>query len=408
MGHAYYNEYDAGAAAWLRELIKHGHIAQGEVDERSIVEVHADDLRGFTQCHFFAGIGGWSHALRLAGWPDDRPVWTGSPPCQPFSAAGKRLGKDDERHLAPVWLDLVLQCRPPILFGEQVADAIRVGWLDDLQDRLEAGGYACGSSVLTAASFGAPHIRKRLYFGGVRVGDTDNERLEGQRDGHKAAIGRDGEIRPVASAGEPCGLANAIGKRIGGGDIARPGTRRTEVGEQQDGSSAPNQSGNGREDADWMADATSDGRQRPAVQDWEQVAGIDSESRVVAAGNLQGNRSCQAHGFWGTSDWLGRQDAGGMDDTACKGRCHGQQTRDNGHTESGKPGQDCRTSTSDGFWGSVDLLHCRDGKWRPVEPGTFPLAHGVSGRVGLLRGYGNAIVPQVAQAFIESFQEATN
>jgi len=48
------------------------------------------------------------------------------------------------------------------------------------------------------------------------------------------------------------------------------------------------------------------------------------------------------------------------------------------------------------------VLWCRDGKWRPVEPGAFPLAHGVPGRVGLLRGYGNAIVPQVAAAFIEA------
>ena len=73
---SYYNEFDPFAAAWLRELIKDGQIADGEVDERSIVDVRPDDLRGFTQCHFFAGIGGWSYALRLAGWPDDAPVWT--------------------------------------------------------------------------------------------------------------------------------------------------------------------------------------------------------------------------------------------------------------------------------------------------------------------------------------------
>lgn len=117
----YYNEWDKGAAAWLRELIKQGHIPFGVVDERSITEVKPEDLDGFTQCHFFAGIGGWPLALRLAGVSEDTPCWTGSPPCQPFSAAGKQLGQFDPRHLAPIFLDLISECRPPVLFGEQVA-----------------------------------------------------------------------------------------------------------------------------------------------------------------------------------------------------------------------------------------------------------------------------------------------
>ena len=187
---AYYNEFDPRAAAWLRELIRRGLIADGEVDERSIVDVAADDLRGFTQCHFFAGIGGWSHALRLAGWSDDRPVWTGSPPCQPFSAAGQQKGKDDERHLAPHFAELVTAGRPAVLFGEQVASAAVFGkaakrtggavdgkpewaWLDDLFERLEAAHYACGASDIPAASVGAPHIRQRTFFGAVRLADAE-------------------------------------------------------------------------------------------------------------------------------------------------------------------------------------------------------------------------------------------
>jgi DNA (cytosine-5)-methyltransferase 1 len=86
---AYYNEHDSFAAAWLRELIIEGAIAQGDVDERDIRDVTATDLRGYTQCHFFAGIATWSYALRCAGWPDSRPVWTGSCPCQSFSAAAE-------------------------------------------------------------------------------------------------------------------------------------------------------------------------------------------------------------------------------------------------------------------------------------------------------------------------------
>lgn len=63
------------------------------------------------------------------------------------------------------------------------------------------------------------------------------------------------------------------------------------------------------------------------------------------------------------------------------------------------------STASAGFWEDADWLPCRDGKARPVEPGTFPLAHGVSNRVGRLRAYGNAIVPQVAAEFIAAYLE---
>jgi DNA (cytosine-5)-methyltransferase 1 len=170
---AYYNEIDPYAAQWLRNLIAAGHIASGDVDERPIQEVNADDIRKYTQCHFFAGIGGWSYALRLAEWEDERPVWTGSCPCQPFSTAGKQKGHGDERHLWPHWYGLIRKSGPSVIFGEQVTGAISFGWLDEVFINLEKEKYACAAALLPACGVGAPHKRERLWF----VADSDSRRF---------------------------------------------------------------------------------------------------------------------------------------------------------------------------------------------------------------------------------------
>jgi DNA (cytosine-5)-methyltransferase 1 len=217
---ALYNELEPYAAQWMRNLIAAGHIADGVVDERSIADLRAVDVAGPGQRHFFAGLGAWSHALRLAGVPDTADVWTGSCPCQGLSDAGKRLGFADPRHLWPVWFDLIRECRPAVVFGEQVASALGLEWLDLVFADLEGAGYACAAADLPAASVGAPHKRSRLFFVAYADGEQGRllaaQRQPGRADAEAVGCGEAGVMADDSRYGRQ--------KRrdSDGGDRARP------------------------------------------------------------------------------------------------------------------------------------------------------------------------------------------
>ena len=230
---AYYNEIDPKKAAWLRGLMDEGLIAPGLVDETSIEDVDAKELWKYEQCHFFAGIGVWSYALRNAGWSDSTPVWTGSCPCQSFSASGKREGFDDKRHLWPAWFRLIGECRPDIIFGEQVASKDGLAWFDVVSADLEGKDYTVGAADLCAASLGAPHIRQRLYF----VADSEHaERRPLNARGHDDFGKEAGRVEGSGLPGE-CGkagiLADMQSERCGeaGNSKRRPKERVGDCGE---------------------------------------------------------------------------------------------------------------------------------------------------------------------------------
>jgi DNA (cytosine-5)-methyltransferase 1 len=291
---AYYNEFDPKKAHMLLHLIKDGHIAPGDVDNRPIQEVKADDLRGYTQCHFFAGIGGWSVALRLAGWPDDKFAWTGSCPCQPFSTAGRQKGKADERHLWPMWFRLIRESRPSIVFGEQVSAAIRHGWWDDVADDLEGEGYATRAEIRPASSVGKPHKRDRLWF----VGNAKHH-------------------------GYPS--------------------------------------------------ATQSGSEGQAIQ--HNAQGADSTSEFAGAGSSS-NVADTISG--------GRQGQRAMGESL--------HTAQNNEWQAGESLDDSA---------SIEWLQCPDGKSRPVKSGVRLLVDGLQHRAPILHALGDAIVPDVAAAFIK-------
>lgn len=340
---AYYNENDKFAAAWLRELIDADLIAKGIVDERSIEDVTPGDLKSFTQCHFFAGIGVWSYALRLAGWSDDRPVWTGSCPCQPFSAAGKGAGFADERHLWPSFYWLISQCRPLVIFGEQVASPHGLAWLDLVQDDLESAGYAVGASDICAAGVGAPHIRQRLYWMADAQSCTGRLSIFSRKS-------QENSIEPKWY-GSTNGLADTQSERI---------YRKHSNSECQE-----NATGTQVSNAKYRQLSTADDL-------W-----LDNTINKRPQGRRRNDKS---------KDKQKRQNS----DTSG----HFRPTITTGGS-----------FPTNGFWGSADWIYCTDQKWRPVESESFPLVNGSPGRVGRLRGYGNAIVAPLAKEFIKAYLE---
>ena len=340
----YYNEIDPFAVVWLKELMKDGLISEGDIDTRSIMEVMPDDVRNYTRVHFFAGIAGWEQALKLAQWPIDRPVWTGSAPCQSFSIAGKQKGTEDERHLWPEFFRLIKECHPFNVFGEQVEGAIRHGWLDLVSADMEGEGYAIGSVVLGAHSLRAHHIRQRLYF----VAESDSERGCWWQSGGSQESGGSGQTNLLENSG---------GFGWGGGS-----ERCDEIG-----------------------------------------SGKCAESQVEIEGS-------------GPVDLLGDSECS----EATRFRKYGGEVLPIEKTK----GSGCAGAS---FWSDCAWLPCRDGKWRATESTIVRLADGVSdrlgfvrhedreilnpliketqNRVGRLKGYGNAIVPQVAAEFIRAYMD---
>ena len=384
---AYYNENDPEAAVWLSELIARGMLPDGVVDTRSIVEVMPYDIKPFTQCHFFAGIGGWPAALKwLVGWPDSRPVWTGSCPCQPFSAAGKGKGFDDERHLWPSWFHLIRVCRPVAIFGEQVDKA--TDWLDLIQDDLEGEGFAFGAADLCASGVSAPHIRQRLFWGAYDLGPSAIRMADVAIQGRAIGTGHGGDgargsAGPVdAHGGSSHGLHDADHARLQGhdGHVHGDGGRS----EQSGSDAAPSGPGDGLVDADGYG--FNQARERVAA------AGRDGDVRDGGAGGV-------AYSDVPVSELTTRTGAGS---DGSQGAGSHRELDGCGELPKGRVG----TVPIDGWWRNADWLFGRDGKFRPVESGTFPLGNGIPHRVGLLRGYGNAIVPQLAAEFVKAFEES--
>lgn len=387
------NDNDPFCAEWIRNLITAGHIASGVVDERSIKNIKAADLVGYRQCHFFCGVAGWPQAFRLAGIEHIGGIWSASLPCQPFSVAGKRGGSKDDRHLWPVFRDLVEECRPAAIIGEQVASKDGREWFAGVRAELEALEYVVGGADICSPCVGAPHIRQRLFWGAARLADLDRNRCaehvgepreRSAQEDHTAE--REGTDR-VADSQDSDG---------------RSGERGTEIGQR---------TSSGR----WIRPAG-----RGADSRLGNPTGFD-ELRDVKRGAGSGNVET---GGSGSDGRLGHSFSAGLEghtgDVAAR-------------TEPGRVGSpETGSIATSGPWSDSVAIWCLDGKYRRVGSRVQPLAAGIpravgplfagmgpmgrdpkadrktgriakQNRIGRLKGYGNSIVPELAAEFIVAF-----
>ena len=383
---AYYNELDKHAAEWLRNLIREGLIADGDGDERPIQEVKPDDLSGYTQCHFFAGIGGWSYALRLARWPDERPVWTGSCPCQSFSVAGKREGASDSRHIWPDWFRLIEKCQPPTVFGEQVAGAVGFGWLDAVATDFESQDYAFGSAVLSGFAVGAHHKRQRLWFvADSQIVECDDGFSRNFAETHEKN-GVRGKVGTGRSVDKKC-LADSEDNRLQGRETAKREASKNLKDESE--SDIRGESGRYGEVNDIVA---------------------DTNRTVGGCGRLEKQQEGRSVGQCAED---GSIDLADTNNTRSQGRLRGRSDEER-QTVNRLLGCDSAVD-----WSAVEWVECHDKKTRPIplEPNVQPLVDGIPSvldREGnthkysyanALKGIGNAIIPEVAAEFINVYMD---
>ena len=237
-------------------------------------------MKELTHLSLFSGIGGLDLAAKWAGfrtigqcewadyptkvlekhWPDV-PRWrdirtltgddfyartglrtvdiiSGGFPCQPFSVAGKRRGKEDDRYLWPEMCRVISEIRPSWVIGENVLGIVNLA-LDTVLSDLESQDYACQTFIIPACGVDAPHRRNRIaivaYSGGIRCGNRPEQKknqepkigekgfLQQKRKAwNNSRVGRLGKCGNVPDAdGAGCQEFNASGKPTGAGQYSR-------------------------------------------------------------------------------------------------------------------------------------------------------------------------------------------
>lgn len=137
-------------------------------------------------------------------------ILTGGFPCQPYSVAGKRLGKEDERHLWPEMLRVIREVSPTYIVGENVYGLLN--WngglvFNEVQTDLENEGYEIQPVILPACAVNAPHRRDRLWFVAYSGNKRCNNRSDNRKERHIQTNSRIASQNKSERNGWECGIS---------------------------------------------------------------------------------------------------------------------------------------------------------------------------------------------------------
>ncbi len=333
-------------------------------------------------------------------------VLVGGFPCQPFSVAGKRKGKEDERHLWPEMFRIIKEARPSIVIGENVPGIINVQMaLGQCVSDLEGEGYKVQPVVLPACGVNAPHRRYRVFI--IAMVDTDNLRFPQHSGEEKEKQVRRTET-PIVSGGsfmansrrsewwqQPSGNTESVGR--GAYEKTQWSTHSDSLGGSSEGAevvadstasgsqASPEECGNTSQEQETVAASS-----RSGSGGTENVA--DSISRDVETGRERQREICKGHQGEGTSDNVACgsevEKSKNVADTCGTGLSSASSSRNDGES-----GEESRNEFPAGCGSALDWGDI-SGNWT-VEPNVGRVAHGVPDRIHRIKALGNAVVPQL-------------